>query len=54
MQRTSKKPGGLRGTCPLQYVMGKTPDISEYLDFGFYDYVSYKDNAVLGMTAIRR
>ena len=33
---------------------GETPGISEYLDFGFYDHVSYKENAGLGMTAIRR
>ena len=32
----------------------KTPDISEYLDFGFYDHVSYKENAKLGITAIGR
>ena len=33
---------------------GETPDISEYLDFGFYEHVSYKENARLGMTAIGR
>ncbi len=54
MQRTSTQAGGLRGTCPLQDVTGETPDISEYLDFGFYDHVSYKENAGLGNTAIGR
>ena len=29
-----------------------TPGIPEYLDFGFYDHVYYKENAGLGMTAI--
>ena len=38
----------------MQDVTGETPDISEYLDFGFYDHVSYKENAGLGMTAIGR
>ena len=33
---------------------GETPDISEYLDLGLYDHVSYKENDGLGMTAIRR
>jgi hypothetical protein len=54
MQRTSTQAGGLRGACPLQDVTGKTPDISEYLDFGFYDHVIYKENAGLGATAIGR
>jgi hypothetical protein len=54
MQRTSTQAGGLRGACPLQDVTGETPDISEYLDFGFYDHVSYKENAGLGDTAIGR
>ena len=31
---------------------GETTDISEYLDFGFYDHVSYKENDGIGMTAI--
>lgn len=33
------------GSIPLTQVTGETPDISEYLDFGFYDRVWYKDNA---------
>ena len=37
--------GVLGGTIPLQEVSGETPDISEYLDFGLYDEVWYKDNA---------
>ena len=54
MQRTSTQAGGLRGAGPLEHVTGETVDISEYLDFGFYDHVSYKENAGLGMTAIGR
>ncbi len=54
MQRTSTQAGGLRGACPSQDVTGETPDTSEHLDFGFYDHVSYKENAGLGETAIGR
>ena len=38
----------------MQDVTGDTPDISDYLDFGFYEHVSYKENARLGMMAIGR
>ena len=54
MKKMSTQSFGLGGTCPLQYMTGETPDISEYLDFGFYDYVFYKENDGLGMRAIRR
>jgi hypothetical protein len=54
MQRTSTQAGGLRGRCPLEDVTGETVDISEYLDFGFYDHISYKENAGLGATLIGR
>ena len=33
------------GRTPLEFITGETPDISEYLDFGFYDWVVYKSNA---------
>ena len=39
--------GGLNGCIPITQVTGETYDISEYLDFGFYDEVWYKDNAGL-------
>ena len=39
--------GGLNGSIPITQVTGETADISEYLDFGFYDPVWYKDNAGL-------
>jgi hypothetical protein len=39
MQRMSTQAGGLRG---------------QYLDFGFHDHVSYKENAGLGATLIGR
>ena len=37
--------GVLGGTIPLLEVLGETPDISEYLDFGMHDEIWYKDNA---------
>ena len=43
-----------KGCFPIACVTGETPDISEYLDFGFYDHISYKYNSGLGMTAIGR
>ena len=33
------------GCIPLAQVTGETPDISEFLDFGLYDRVWFKDNA---------
>jgi hypothetical protein len=39
----------LAGRTPVeQEVTGETPDISEYLDFGFYGWVWYKHNAGVG------
>jgi hypothetical protein len=46
---TYNSAGGLSGGgIPQEVVTGETQDISEYLDFGFYDYVWYHDNAGLG------
>ena len=33
---------------PLEIITGDTPDISEHLDFSFYDWVKYHQNAGLG------
>jgi hypothetical protein len=51
---TSNSARGLDGQCPLERVTGETVDISEYLDFGFYDWVWYRDNAGLGITKLGR
>jgi hypothetical protein len=37
MQRTATSAGSMGINIPLENVTGDTPDISEYLDFGFYD-----------------
>jgi hypothetical protein len=52
--RTSNSSRGLEGRCPLERITGETVDISEYLDFGFYDWVWYRENAGLGETKIGR
>lgn len=43
-----------RGRTPLEIITGETPDISEYLDFGFYDYCSFLSNAGLGAPKLGR
>ena len=52
--RTSNSSRGLEGRCPLEKVTGETVDISEYLDFGFYDWIWYRENAGLGETKLGR
>ncbi|KAI2504497.1 hypothetical protein MHU86_9996 [Fragilaria crotonensis] len=52
--RTSNSSRELGRRCPLEKVTGESVDISEYLDFGFYDRVWYKDNAGLGETKLGR
>ena len=47
MSMTYTSAGGLND-IPMSSVTGDTVDISEYLDFGFYDQVWYIDNAGLG------
>ena len=36
------------GRTPMEIITGETPDILEYMDFGFYDWVLYRTNAGLG------
>ena len=52
--RTSNSARGLEGRCPLERITGETVDISEYLDFGFYDWVWYRENVGLGITKLGR
>ena len=47
MQRTRVCANRLYGCIPIEEVTGETADISEYLDFGFYDRVWYHANAGL-------
>ena len=43
-----------KGRVPLEIITGETPDISEYLDFGFYGWITYKTNAGLGIPELGR
>jgi hypothetical protein len=43
MRMTASYAGCLKGRTPMEALTGKTPDISEYLDFGFYDLVWFKE-----------
>ena len=54
MQLTLTQKGGLYGRFPLEQVSGETPEISEYLDFGFYDICWYHDNTGLSPALIGR
>jgi hypothetical protein len=54
MSLTSNTTFNLDGRTPLEQITGETPDISEYLDFGFYDWAWYKDNAGLGENKMGR
>ena len=42
------------GRTSIEIITGETPDISEYIDFGFYDWVTYRSNAGLGELSIGR
>ena len=52
MQCTASNSGRLQGRTPLEQLTGDTPDISEYLDFSFYDWCWYNDNTSLGETKL--
>ena len=54
MQHTASYSGDLNGRTPIEKLTGETPDISEYLDFGFYDWVLYKEDAGLGEVHVGR
>lgn len=47
MSRTHLRTHRIDGGVPLQLVTGDTVDISNYLEFGFYDRVWYRDNVGL-------
>ena len=42
------------GKTPLEIITGETPDLSEYLDFGFYDWVTYRNKDGLGVPEVGR
>ena len=52
--RTSSDTADLKCRTPLEWVTGDTVDISEYLDFSFYDWCRYHENAGLGPMKLGR
>ena len=42
------------GRTPIEFITGETPDITEYLDFSFYDWAIYRANAGLGESSLGR
>ena len=54
MQLTASNAAGLNGKTPLGALTGETPDISQYLDFGWYDWVWHKQNAGLDVPKLGR
>lgn len=54
LQRTASYAGDLQGRTPIEKILGETPDISEYMDFGFYDWVVFKQDAGIGETGLAR
>ena len=50
MQCTASTSGDLSRRTALEQLTGETPGILEYLDFTFYDWCWYNDNAGLGET----
>ena len=54
MQRTASTSGDLSRRTALEQLTGETPKISKYLDFTFYDWFWYNDNARLGETKFGR
>ena len=47
MHLTATRSADLEGQTLLGALLGEPPDISQYLDFGWYDWVQYKENAEL-------
>ena len=54
MQCTSTEAGSANGQTPLEIITGDTPDISEFLDFRFYDWCLYSDAFGMAETKLGR
>ena len=54
MQMTATHAAGLNGQTPLGALLGETPDISHLLDFGWYDFIWFKENAGLDVPQLGR
>ena len=54
MQITASFPANLQGRTLLEALTGETSDIYQYLDFGFYDQVWFKEDTVLGKNKLAK
>ena len=54
MKITASFAANIQGRTPLEALTGETPDISQHLDFGFYDWVWFKEDSGLGETKLSR
>ena len=54
MQMKESFAADLQVRTPLEALTGETPEISQYLDFSFYDRVWFKEDAGLGETKLGR
>ena len=54
MWHTATFAAGLQGRMPIEAITGETPDISQLLDFGWYDWVWFKENAGLDVPHLGR
>ena len=54
MQITALFASDLQVRTPLEVLTGETPYISQFLDFGFYDRVWFKEDSGIGDTKLRR
>ena len=52
MKITASFAANIQDRTPLEALTGETPDISQYLDFGFYDRVWFKEDVGLGETKL--
>ena len=53
MQRMASNAGSLDWCTPVEKIALEMPEISEYLDFGFYDWCWYMDQASLDAPKFR-
>ena len=54
MQRNASSAGNLHDHTGLEKVAGETPEMLEYIDFSFYDWCWYKENAGIGEMKLGR
>ena len=54
MQKTARYSGNLDGHTSIEKITGETPEISKYIDFGFYVWVVYKNETGLGEVSLGR